>query len=388
MKRNKDVIASLFILGCIAGCASGGGGSGSSGPATDPALQPLRAGYEPSECGTLYGYPIECIPYLPFGGQREVAPRVVIHPFTSWSTVVSGEPHSANGLSEAVIYRTDPPPVMPVGGYWDFPERKIGTVSGPYVGAGEDALLNFYADGKPLGMYAAGWAMPQEAVSFFKQDSPVPTDLAGIAEPGIAVGHRAVHPGGVLPNTPFASLPAAHVALIAMPREFGWDYQTFGIWNDNAPHRSGGTGDTWIVAASAGAPTPASAVPTTGFAEFNGKVAAFHISPTGVGSIAVADVKVGANFGNRTLDFASTNTRTTRDFATATPAPALNIRGTLTYSPAANRFSGTLSNAGGTLSGSSRGQYYGPSAQELGGVFTLRSPTSIETFTGAYGAKR
>jgi hypothetical protein len=40
------------------------------------------------------------------------------------------------------------------------------------------------------------------------------------------------------------------------------------------------------------------------------------------------------------------------------------------------------------MSGRSNGQFYGPAAQELGGVFSLKSSTTMETLTGAYGAKR
>jgi hypothetical protein len=40
------------------------------------------------------------------------------------------------------------------------------------------------------------------------------------------------------------------------------------------------------------------------------------------------------------------------------------------------------------MSGTSNGQFYGPAAQELGGVFALKSATTVETFVGAYGAKR
>ena len=73
---------------------------------------------------------------------------------------------------------------------------------------------------------------------------------------------------------------------------------------------------------------------------------------------------------------------------TASAAPNLNLSGTLTYSPASNTFGGTLTNASGSMSGTSTGRYYGPAAQELGGVFTLKSPTSAEMFVGGYGAKR
>jgi hypothetical protein len=73
---------------------------------------------------------------------------------------------------------------------------------------------------------------------------------------------------------------------------------------------------------------------------------------------------------------------------TAAAAPNLNLNGSLSYLPSSSSFNGTLTNSAGTMSGASKGQFYGPAAQELGGVFTLKSPTTVETFTGAYGAKR
>ena len=67
---------------------------------------------------------------------------------------------------------------------------------------------------------------------------------------------------------------------------------------------------------------------------------------------------------------------------------SFDLGGTLTYSPATNTFTGTLTNAGGTMSGSSTGRYYGPAAQELGGVFTVKSANTSESLTGAYGGRR
>ena len=104
--------------------------------------------------------------------------------------------------------------------------------------------------------------------------------------------------------------------------------------------------------------------------------------------MASADVRVQADFGNRSLGFASSGTRLTQDLKGTTPAPHLDLAGTLTYSPAANSFAGPLRNAGATMSGSTTGRYYGPAAQELGGVFTIKSANTAETLTGAYGARR
>jgi len=175
---------------------------------------------------------------------------------------------------------------------------------------------------------------------------------------------------------------ALEVRMIANPYAQGWNYQSFGVWNTQA--MTGGN----IASSSFGAATPASAVPSTGTASFVGKLGGIYVSPAGEGSMASADVRVNADFGNRSLSFASQGTRLTQDLKGSTAAPQLNLGGTLTYSPATNTFTGTLTNAGGTMSGSSTGRYYGPAAQELGGVLTVKSANTVETLTGAYGAKR
>ena len=172
-------------------------------------------------------------------------------------------------------------------------------------------------------------------------------------------------------------------SMIANPYAQGWNYQSFGIWNTQTMSAGGS-----ITSSSFGAATPASAVPSTGTASFVGKLGGIYVSPAGEASMASADVRVNADFGNRSLSFASQGTRLTQDLKASTAAPQMNLGGTLTYSPATSTFSGTLTNAGGTMSGSSTGRYYGPAAQELGGVFTVKSANTAETLTGAYGGRR
>lgn len=175
---------------------------------------------------------------------------------------------------------------------------------------------------------------------------------------------------------------ALKTGVIANPHAQGWNYQSFGVWNSH------GASTQQIAAFSFGAATPASAVPTSGNASFVGKLGGVYVSPAGEGSVASADVRVNANFNSRSLSFASSGTSLTQDLKTARTAPHLDLAGTLTYSPATNTFSGTVTNAGATMNGSSTGRFYGPAAQELGGVLTVKSPTTVETLTGAYGAKR
>jgi hypothetical protein len=203
--------------------------------------------------------------------------------------------------------------------------------------------------------------------------------LASAGQPGIDV----VRIDDPLGGSPFSSRPAQHLSVEPNPYVLGWNFQSFDVW-DSADQTAGRR----LTAQTYGAPTPASAVPTSGAATFNGKLAGLYISPAGEGSIAAADLAVNASFSSRSLSFASTGTTLTRDLSTGIAAPNLNMSGTLSYSPTTNTFSGTLKNASGTMSGTSSGHYYGPAAQELGGVFKVKSPTSVETFVGAYGAKR
>jgi len=193
--------------------------------------------------------------------------------------------------------------------------------------------------------------------------------------------------GGNYSGHDFSALLHDTVGLVANPYALGWDYQSFGVWNRveyGAPDAIG--------AESFGAVTPASAVPSSGYGYFTGKLAGMYVSPQGLASMAAGNVVVSADFSARSLTFATTDITTSQDLRTATLATNLNLSGTLTYSPVSNKFSGTLTNANGTfsgtLSGTTEGRFYGPAAQELGGVFAVKSPTTVETFTGAYGAKR
>ncbi len=96
------------------------------------------------------------------------------------------------------------------------------------------------------------------------------------------------------------------------------------------------------------------------------------------------------DFASRSVSLASSGSvkYNVNNFGAAGVADSsLNITGVLTYSPITNSFSGGVSTAGG-LTGVSSGQFYGPSAEELGGTFHFTQAGSVETFIGAYGAKR
>lgn len=191
-----------------------------------------------------------------------------------------------------------------------------------------------------------------------------------------------VLPGGFLDA---ASTDLASSAVVADPVPLGYQYQTFGIWETQSA-----TADT-TGAFSVGAPS--TSVPSTGSATFQGKLAGFYVDPGGLRYYAFGDMTVTADFANRTLGLAASNTAIKQNLSdTGTPRPDLNLSGQLSYAAGTNSFSGGVTTVGtslGNLSGTTSGQFYGPSALELGGVFSLTDPldpNSPESYTGAYGA--
>jgi len=176
------------------------------------------------------------------------------------------------------------------------------------------------------------------------------------------------------------------IAINALP--IGWDYQTFGAWEAGR-----GTGAGSFGAISIGAPTAGRSIPTTDGATFTGLTLGAYVDAEGRDYLTTGALAVNADFADRRLDFSSFNTQiidpVTGDSA---PEPGLNMTGTLTYAAGVNSFTGTLTAAGSAsvspMTGTSQGRFYGPTAEELGGVFAVKAAEGIEGYAGAYGAAR
>jgi hypothetical protein len=167
----------------------------------------------------------------------------------------------------------------------------------------------------------------------------------------------------------------------------GWNFQTFGYWLD-APTLT--TRELGVI--SAGNATPAGSLPATGTAAYSGISAGLYVDPTGAAFEHVASMSALADFGApRSIAFATARTElSSLQTGLAASAPDLDLAGTLTILPGTNRFSGTVTTAGSSLSGDATGQFYGPAAEEIGGVFTLL-PTGgagVETMNGGFGGRR
>lgn len=298
----------------------------------------------------------------------------------------SNSPAPQNGSASAAPTPVTPKPAA-LTSWSALPAQTYGEASGPAAEAqywSSEVFAYLDAGGR--------WVTGKAFLEFDAQHDLVHiqgnagsfTDLSRIGFGSIEVG-----PGGSLgvgykATPPFVGGSDRTTNLVANPYFAGWDYQSFGVWNyviNNGP-------DWGVESVSFGVATLGSAVPSSGAATFTGKLGGLYFSPTSEGSVAAANLTVNVDFGARSLSFASSGTRLTRDLASGTAAPGLDLSGTLTYLPSTSAFTGTLTSAGGTLAGATHGQFYGPAAQELGGAFAVKSSTTVETFTGAYGAKR
>jgi hypothetical protein len=192
-------------------------------------------------------------------------------------------------------------------------------------------------------------------------------------------------------NVAVSSGQGSNVAVAADPFLNGWNYQTFGVWITGR-----GTGSGTAGALSVGNQTALTSIPQSGTATYIGGAGGTYLAPTGEYFVTAADMTANVNFGNRQINFATTGTvgATPNMIATGT-APvnvaALNLTGQLAYSAGANQFSGSVQTAGGAggtpLTGTATGNFYGPSAAEIGGTFGLNG-SGMETFAGAFGGKR
>ncbi len=172
-----------------------------------------------------------------------------------------------------------------------------------------------------------------------------------------------------------------------------WQYQTFGIWETGLDTNTGRIGSI-----SVGESTTGSNIPLTGTVDFDGVSGGIYIDPVGKTYITASDLYARVDFGQRTIAMETVGTgkidAVTGDIGSGNyPVDlSLDMQGTLRYSAGLNSFTGTVSAPGMTgtvstpgMSGTSTGQFYGPAAQELGGVFSLQG-AGVETYQGAYGA--
>jgi len=160
-------------------------------------------------------------------------------------------------------------------------------------------------------------------------------------------------------------------------------YQTYGVWMTEETSGSGKFG-----AISMGNRTRVDDLQKlTGKASFTGSSTGIYINGSDQ-YLATSSVDVDVDFSKRELDFNTYGTSTINLAHLDTDVPQnnsdLDMAGQLKYTTH-NEFTGPVIASGG-MTGSSTGHFYGPNAEEVGGVFDLKG--TGETYIGAYGGKR
>jgi hypothetical protein len=174
--------------------------------------------------------------------------------------------------------------------------------------------------------------------------------------------------------------------MIVNGEGMGWDYQSFGYWVALA-----GPINSIVDVISFGRFTDPGAIPASGTASYRGVTSGLHVDAAGWPSDYAAALAAEVDFGPaRSIDFSATRSMILPLGAEdVMAAPELDFSGRLGITPGVNRFTGTVSTLqpSPVLSGSVDGRFYGPAAEEMGGVFTL-SGSGSERLIGGFGARR
>jgi len=161
-----------------------------------------------------------------------------------------------------------------------------------------------------------------------------------------------------------------------------WDYQTFGFWSIYANGVAGNF--------SIGSTTHPSLIPTTGVATYDGEQFGALAWENGA-SIDVREIEsdffATANFDAKSLDIRTSNSRINPHDPDQYVSNIDNLSGALTYAPNTNLFSGAVTTNRG-WSGNATGRFYGPNAEEIGGIIQAKGPGSLDLLLTGFGAKK
>ena len=187
----------------------------------------------------------------------------------------------------------------------------------------------------------------------------------------------------------FAGTTSISNGFLIEPTAAGHSYQAFGVWDSQDSGSNGASGN--VGAISGGYGTPASSVPTSGSASFTGAAIGTYVDNSGNSYITGAISTMTTDFSSRTGTFSLSDTKTiARNGGTQGTATKLNVASqAISWSSNSNTFSsGSITNSSG-MTGSVSGKFYGPSAEEVGGVFKFSGTgSSPERYIGAFGAKK
>jgi hypothetical protein len=194
-----------------------------------------------------------------------------------------------------------------------------------------------------------------------------------------SAGHSISCSGGGICS---ASSPTAS-AITGDALGSGWNYQTYGVWATQT-----GPNSFVLGGVSAGNATPGNAVPTTGTGRFFGNASGFFIDAAGIRSTTSAAMIANVDFQNRAIGFTTIDTGLLNSNGPSTRKEELDLSGSLSWAPGVNNFSGQVQTRDRSLNGSASGKFYGPTAEEIGGTYSLSGGPTSRLVGGFGGIKR
>ena len=191
-------------------------------------------------------------------------------------------------------------------------------------------------------------------------------------------------------NTGIANPNGYLSSYFRSPAAAGWSYQTFGYFfgsaNKGFLDRSR---DAFVGYQSIGKQTRPSEMPKSGSADYNGISHGYYN-----GNQVTALNKLHANFGKRSISYETTGVSQLHTFEgtdhVIEDKPAFNLSGSASWAANSSDFSGDIRTAEG-LTGKWQGRFYGPNADEVGGIFGLQGTAtdgSAVQYVGGFGAER
>jgi len=284
------------------------------------------------------------------GGNTSTPPMITTVPFTSFSAVQANQAVTFSGGMSAVV---------------------TGTNNGTTVTSISPVNIDTTST---TGTLTYGVNRGLSAVS-------VVTPSASISFSSTGAGNTFNCTSGVCGLT---STSASAIVIEPTTSPLGWNYQTFGVWERSTSTTSFDAG-----AFSFGSPTPASAIPTTGTATFTGLANGFFVDSTNAAFFTTANMTAVVTWATPNIAFTTTNTH---QVSLTAPSSAgvlnttLDLTGNFNYTAGVNAFGGAVHNTANSLTGSITGRYYGPNAEEIGGVYSVGGTAG--TMMGGFGGKR
>ena len=278
------------------------------------------------------------------GGGGVVRPTT----FTSFSNMTPGQKVQANGISQTINVTFNSAGVT------------AKTINAP--DSANSSVVLSYATSAPLALIGIDVNTPTSSASFLNGRS------------GETVGCSMGICGAL--NAPPGSATSGAIAVD--PFAMGWNYQTFGYWQSQLSTTTGDGG-----AISIGSVTPVSGIPISGTATYNGVSEGIYIDTSGIDRVHSASMTAMVDFAARNVSISTANTTLV---TTNIAAPQLDYSGVLTYGPGTNQFSGPVSTT--SMNGTATGRFYGPAAEEIGGIYSLSGSGPVESMIGGFGGKR